>query len=118
MMDGVKTASLNSDVLGLKLWYEDGTVIRIPFDRISTDWAAAPQEGLQVVSIYDKTLRPEGYYAQWFAGYDRYAMTETEIIETNIPGEIPDGASVKFGSQMDKDAFRTLYNTAMKDRDF
>ena len=114
----MKTALLNADVLGLKIWYGDGSIVKIPFYDLKEGWAKAPTEGVQVVSIYDRMKRPEGYYAQWFADHEYYAMFDRELIEANRPREIPEGAVVKFGSLMDKDAFLALYNKAMKDREF
>ena len=91
----MKTAQLNADVLGLKIWYADGSVAKIPFYEMRQGWEAIPSEGVQIISIYDKTKRPEGYYAQWFADHEYYAMTDKELIEANRPREIPEGVIVK-----------------------
>ena len=114
----MKRAPINADVLGLKLWYEDGSCIRIPFWDIQVGWRAAPRNGIQVIGIYDRLRRDFGYDAQWFAGYDKYALTTEELIETNRPGDIPEGADIKFGTEIDKDDFRKLYNSAMQDHEF
>lgn len=114
----MKIAQLNADVLGLKIWYADGSIIKIPFYELWEGWAKTPSENVQVISIYDRLKRSEGYYAQWFAGHEYYAMTNRELTETNRPKEVPEGAVVKFGSLLDKDAFLALYNNAMKDREF
>lgn len=107
----MKTAQLNADILGLKLWYEDGSVVRIPFHSLPEGWTGSPAFGLQVVAIYDR-----GGWAQWFAGHDYYAMTSAEIVETNIPSDIPQDSVVKQGSEMEKDAFLALYNSAMQSK--
>ena len=114
----MKTAQLNADVLGIKIWYADGSLIKIPFYELNYAWEKAPTEGVQVISIYDRMKRPEGYYAQWFADHEYYAMTDKELIEANRPREIPEGAIVKFGSLLDKEAFMKMYNAVMKDREF
>lgn len=106
------------DSIGVKLRYADGSVVSIPIKDIKKGWAAAPDFGVQVVSIYHNVRFSKGYRAAWFAGYDYYALVGNEITETNRPSEIPEGAVVKQGSEMDKDAFRKLYNAAMQDYEF
>ena len=98
------------DCVGVKVFYADGTVLKWPMGQIKAGWATAPEHGVQVVAIYHKNGR-----AAWFANYDYYALTRDELVETNLPGELPEGAVVKMGSEMDKDAFRALYNAAMKE---
>lgn len=116
----MKTALVDSEIVGIKIWYADGSVVKIPAETLAQDWKAAPRNGVQVVSIYDRRCFHDGrYYAQWFAGYDYYALSPTEgIVETNRPSEIPHDADVKQGSEMDKTEFRALYNRAMQDHEF
>lgn len=113
----MKIAPINERVLGLKLFYADGTVVRIPVADIAQGWKDAPDTGLQVVSIYDTQKFEKGHYAQWFASHDIYAWSPSsnEIIETNRPSDLSEDAVVKVGSEMDKNAFRKLYNEALND---
>lgn len=114
-----KVAEINERVLGVKIWYEDGRVVRIPVEELADGWKAAPRGGVQVVAIYDRHKFELGYYAQWYAGYDYYALSPTlGIVETNLPADVPHDGDVKFGSQMDKDDFRATYNKAMQDHEF
>lgn len=108
----MKRISLNGCV-GIKIHYEDGSVVRLPMGQIKAGWKVAPDFGVQVVAVHHKNG-----CAAWFASHDYYALTRDELIETNLPSEIPDGAMVKQGSEMDKDAFRELYNRVMADREF
>ena len=111
----MKIASINADVLGLKVWYDDGSVYRIPFYELDEGWKALPDFGVQVVAIYDRGTKQGKHYAQWFASYDYYVLSPTVgIVETNRSNEIPDDGIVKQGSEMDKDKFREMYNAAMR----
>tara|TARA_R110000868_G_scaffold78706_1_gene224291 strand:- start:41 stop:394 length:354 start_codon:yes stop_codon:yes gene_type:complete len=115
-----KIAPIDERVLGVKIFYADGSVVRIPVEELEKGWRKAPDDGVQVVSIYDREPRDGKYYAQWFASRDLYAYSPSEnsIVETNRPSELPADAIVKIGSEMDKDAFRKLYNEAMHDHAF
>lgn len=115
----MKTAPFNADVLGVKIWYDDGVVLTIPAYQLPEQWDATRQDGVQVVSIYDREPIKGQFLPQWFASYDYYALSPTAgFIETNRPSDLPKDASVKIGSMMDKDAFRALYNKAMHDHEF
>ena len=119
-----KIAPITASVLGVKLRYQDGTSLRIAQEDLERGWKAAPFWGLQVVSIYDRRTFEKGHYVQWFAGYDYYCLSRSlGIVETNLPADIPEDVDrkagmVKQGSEMDKDAFRKLYNEAMQDHEF
>lgn len=115
-----KVAPIDEHVLGIKIYYADGSVVQIPVETLEHGWKEAPEDGVQVVSIYDREARLGRYYAQWFASCDLYAYSPSlrAIIETNRPSDLPLDAVIKTGSEMDKTDFRALYNAAMNDHEF
>ena len=113
----MKTLALNERVAGVKVRYEDGSVRRLDATELA-GWHALPRFGVQVVSIYDThTINAANDHgAAHFASYDYYWYEPgVGFGETNRPDEIPRGAWVLRGSEMDKDAFRALYNAALAD---
>lgn len=114
-----KESPLDDSVEGIKVVYEDGSVHRIPLTEIETGWNAAPEFGVQVVSIFPKEKINGRQYPQWFASRDFYAWSKSRgIIETNDVSGLPSDCIVKVGSEMDKEAFRALYNKVMQDHEF
>lgn len=106
----MKIAPINERVIGVKLFYETDCVT-LPVDRLVEGWKQAPNNGLQVVAIYDNNS-----HAQWFASHDYYALTDNSIIETNLPSDLPEGALVKQGSLMPKTEFLSRYNAVIKEQ--
>ena len=115
-----KFAVIDASVLGVKLWYADGSCVCIPVEDIESGWLAAPDSGVQVVAIFPREQRAGRYYPEWFASRDLYAYSPARqlILETNRQADLPPDAIVKTGSEMDKDEFRKLYNGAMQDHEF
>jgi hypothetical protein len=115
----LKETPFDERVLGVKIHYEDGSVVRLTAEELAQGWADAPEFGVQVVAIFPREKRNGKYYPQWFASRDLYAFSPTEgIIETNDARDLPADAVVKIGTEMDKDAFRNLYNHVMHDHEF
>lgn len=103
--------------IGVKIIYPYRKII-IPIEQIREGWLVASDTGVQVVSIYANAKFAGGYRAAWFAGYDYYALCGNEIVETNLPSDLPPDALIKTGSEMDKAEFRALYNQATEDYEF
>ena len=113
----MKLAPLTDRVIGIKVYYADGAPCALSTANLS-EWGALPPFGVQVVSIFDcNTINVENDHgAQFFASHDYYWYEPgVGFGETNRPDEIPAGALVLRGSEMDKADFRNLYNAAMHD---
>lgn len=106
----------DEDVAGWKLYYEDGTV----YTNLDGTWDEAPDTGVQILIVYGKSLFQYGKYRKgrnwrWIRrGKDYYVRTDTGWSVTNLAPQMPSGRA-KEGTEIERDAFRAILNTAFAD---
>jgi len=131
-------------ILGVKIYYADGSILRIRFGDIRDAWPVAPAVGVQVVVVfYARTYRihrpthvsandstwadpakqfEDRHYTEKHTGQDYYYWSPQQGFGAwpvpagrNEPGAIPPDAVIKTGSLIEKEPYRALTNVAWND---
>lgn len=86
------------------------------YDSHTSEWAGLPDEGVQVITLYfdEYTAGGEVQYRKLLDGDDLYwhVPDSNEFGSTNDPEEVPDGALVKRGLEIEDEAFREIKDRA------
>lgn len=139
-------------VVGISLYYADGSVLRFPVAQLTARWPMAPAEGVQVLGVYfAETYRTwHGPSRRWLerpyvlrfcstlvgvmdlrtglftkregqADYYWFDSRVPESLGAGLALDVPSGlaaGSIKTGTLLLDETFRSIYETAMRDRLF
>lgn len=116
-------------ILGVKVYYADGSIHRIFGDDLQGQWPKVPADGVQVVRVYHArtydTWNPEARrfearcFTDTYTSHDYYFFTHAnEFGACNLTRDIPAGAIPKLGSEINKARWLEIYNRAHNDHTF
>ena len=100
--------------IGWKLYYGDGTIV----SSLQRSWPEAPSDNIQVLSVYfAETYRihrdgewHKEHYRDMYFGKDYYWQFGNGQV-----AQVPKGAEVKLGRELESNEWRKLYERARKD---
>jgi len=111
-------------VIGVKIYYADGSIVKIPIEKVADEWGKAPPDGVQVVLVfYQRTYGFDNrHYVEKLTGRDFYYWSVTHGFGAwpvptgrNEPAGIPLDAVVKTGSLLEKQPYLAITNAAWND---
>jgi hypothetical protein len=104
--------------IGWKLYYGDGLVV----SSLQSSWADAPSDNIQLLIVFYAETYKIHRDGQWhvenyvdrYHGYDYYWKLGDQFGNTQAR-EVPFGAEVKLGREVDQPEWRAIYNRALQD---
>lgn len=100
-------------IIGFKIHYADGS-IRSGVGM--ADWMLSSSDNVEVVALFQNKSWELGRHRYLLHGYDYYWFDGETLGQTNFPLSIPGGAAIKAGKELDKEAFRAIFDRAHGDR--
>src|SRR5438094_10424067 len=105
-------------VIGWKLYYGDGTTVSSP----QSSWAEAPSDNIQLLIVfYAETYKihrngewHEENYVDRYHNYDYYWKLGDQYGNSQA-AEVPEGAEVKLGREIEKEQWMAIDNRALQD---